>query len=244
MKFFKLFLIALIGLMPAYGAEYKPKKPIEKISKGMSSVERGIRNAAVKVSPPGGGHGSGSIIKYKDINLVITAQHVADKALGTNYLISKNGEGIVATLIYSSSTHDIAVLYLPESQDPGRIGAKAMDWDPASKYEVGTNIFYSGYPSHHRLMSFDGRIAGYEEESGAGTQLIVNTYGWFGCSGSVIFDTKGKIIGVLYGVDVEYYPNIQVNENMIWVAPIRALNIKDAIGPFCRGTVRNHKACR
>lgn len=244
MKILKLFLISLIGIMPAYAADYQPKQPTEKISKGMSPVERNIRNAAVKVSPPGGGHGSGSIIKYKDINLVITAQHVADKPLGTNYLISKNGEGIVATLIYSSGTHDVAVLYLPESQKPSRIGATPMDWEPASKYEVGTNIFYSGYPSHHQLMSFDGRIAGYEQEQGSGTQLIVNTYGWFGCSGSVIFNTKGKIIGVLYGVDVEYYPSIQVNENMIWVAPIRALNIKDAIKPFCRGTVRNYKACR
>jgi hypothetical protein len=243
-KFFKLFLIALLSLMPAYAGDYKPKKPVEKISRSMSSVERNIRSAAVKVSPPGGGHGSGSIIKYKDINLVITAQHVADRVLGTNYLISKNGEGIVATLIYSSKTHDMAILYLPESQDPNKIGARPMDWDPAAKYEVGTSILYSGYPSHHQLMSFDGRIAGYEEERGSGTQLIVNTYGWFGCSGSVIFNTKGKIIGVLYGVDVEYYPNIQVNENMIWVAPIRALNIKDAIKPFCLGTVRNYKACR
>ena len=93
-------------------------------------------------------------------------------------------------------------------------------------------------------MSFNGRIIGYEEVTGVGTQLIVNTYGWFGCSGAVVFDTKGRVIGVLYGVDVEYYPNIQVNENMIWVSPIKSIDIKEAIKPFCRGTLRDYKACR
>ena len=242
MKYMRLLLIALLGLMPAQASSYKPNKPIEKVSKAMNSVEKNVRSAAVKVSPPGGGHGSGSIIQYKDVKLVITAQHVADSALGTNYLISKGGNGLIATLIYSSKNHDIAVLYL--NGDPSVIGAKAMDWEPSSNYDVGTDIIYSGFPSYHKLMSFDGRIAGYEEVPGSGTQLIVNTYGWFGCSGSVIYNTKGKIIGVLYGVDVEYYPNVQVNENMIWVAPIKAIDIKETLKPFCRGTVRNYKACR
>ena len=119
-----------------------------------------------------------------------------------------------------------------------------MTWATAANYDVGTDIIYSGYPSNHKLMSFDGRIAGYADGGASGTQLIVNTYGWFGCSGSVIYNIKGKIIGVLYGVDIEYYPNVQVNENMIWVAPIKALDIKEAIKPFCRGTIRNYKACR
>tara|TARA_R100000008_G_scaffold39701_3_gene22780 strand:+ start:3501 stop:4229 length:729 start_codon:yes stop_codon:yes gene_type:complete len=242
MKYLKLILIALLTLTPAHAGDYKPTKPIEKISKAMSSVERNVRSAAVKVIPPGGGHGSGSVIRYKDINIVITAQHVADKPIGTGYLISNDGRNLMATLVYSSKTHDIAVLYL--NGEPDLIGITPMSWAPTSDYDIGTDIVYSGYPSHHKLMSFDGRIAGYEEEAGSGTQLIVNTYGWFGCSGSVIYNTKGKIIGVLYGVDVEYYPSIQINENMIWVAPIKAINIKEAIQPFCRGTVRNYRACR
>lgn len=209
----------------------------------MSSAEKNIRSAAVKVSTPRGGHGSGSIIRYKDLTMVITAQHVADGAPGTNYLISKNGFRVLATLIHSSKQYDIAVLYLPNNA-PALIGAKAMEWDTVDNYDVGTDIVYSGYPSFHKLMSFDGRIAGYEEIPGTGTQLIVNTYGWFGCSGSVIYNTKGKIVGVLYGVDVEYNPTMQVNENMIWVAPIKNIDIKHALRPFCRGTIRNYKACR
>ena len=48
-----------------------------------------------------------------------------------------------------------------------------------------------------------------------GKQIIVNNYGWFGCSGSVVYTLSCDIVGILYGVDVEYYPDIQVQENMI-----------------------------
>jgi len=73
----------------------------------------------------------------------------------------------------------------------------------------------------------------------------LQTYGWFGCSGSVIYDTKGRQLGVLYGVDVEYYPDIQVQENMIWVVPMSRLNIDNAITAFCQGYQgKRPKACK
>ena len=56
---------------------YKPAPPVEKINKSLSVVERKVRNAAVKVVS-GGGHGSGTLVQYKDLTLVITAKHVAD----------------------------------------------------------------------------------------------------------------------------------------------------------------------
>ena len=51
----------------------------------------------------------------------------------------------------------------------------------------------------------------------------------------MIYDTKGRQVGILYGVDVEYYPDIQVQENMIWVAPITKVNIDKALKGFCMG---------
>jgi len=236
--------LVLLGALLCYSTvnatNYKPTPPVETVSSSMSSAEKKVRSATVKVVVPGGGHGTGALIQYKDVQLIITAQHVADRIVGTNYLAVKGNESILATLIYSNKNHDIAILY-PTA--PLR-GATAIKYEPVKDYDVGTDIIYSGYPSHHKIMSFNGRIIGYEEVTGVGTQLIVNTYGWFGCSGAVVFDTKGRVIGVLYGVDVEYYPNIQVNENMIWVSPIKSIDIKEAIKPFCRGTLRDYKACR
>ena len=218
---------------------YKPKQPIEKINKSLTVVEKKVRGAAVKVVT-GGGHGSGTVIQYKDLTLVLTAKHVADGVLGSSYLVANEHEQRNATLIYQSREHDIAVLVVPT---PFRY-LKAMPWKPTKKYEIGTDIVYSGHPSWHKLMSFNGRIVGYEELAGSGTQLIVNTYGWFGCSGSGVYNTDGELVGILYGVDVQYSYGVQIQENLIWVAPIRNININTALDAFCRGSVKGYKACK
>jgi S1-C subfamily serine protease len=156
MKYLTFFLAACISLAPSPSEDYSPQRPHETVSKSMSTAEKNIRVAAVKVSTPRGGHGSGSIVRYKDVTIVITAQHVASDALGTNYLISKNGLGVLSTLIYSNEKYDIAVLYLPDKA-AALIDAKPMAWNTVEDYDVGTDILYSGYPSFHKLMSFDGR---------------------------------------------------------------------------------------
>jgi S1-C subfamily serine protease len=230
-----ILLMSLLYTAAASANAYTPALPAETVSSRMRSVETKIRNAAVRVTIPlSGGHGSGSYIKYKDVHLVITAQHVADAAMGTSYLISHKEESHLATLIYADKINDMAVLYV---QTPFK-SIEAMPFDPVPHTAmVGTEIYYSGYPSHHKLMSFAGRISGYENIEGPtpGKHIILQTYGWFGCSGSVIYNTKGQQVGVLYGVDVEYYPDIQVQENMIWVAPMNYMKINKALKTFCIG---------
>jgi S1-C subfamily serine protease len=238
----KIFAIMGLCLFTTTGFaadKYKPRNPVEKVNRSLSSVEKKVRNAAVKVVTAGG-HGSGTVVEYKDLTLVLTARHVADGHIGMEYLISTENEQRTATLIYQGKEHDVAVLAL--NNDFRYL--KPMDWKPTKNYDIGMDIVYSGHPSWHKLMSFQGRIVGYEESEGSGTQLIVNTYGWFGCSGSGIYSTNGELIGILYGVDVQYVYGVQIQENMIWVAPIKNINIDEALGAFCRGTVKNYKACR
>ncbi len=218
---------------------YKPKQPIEKINKSLTVVEKKVRGAAVKVITSSG-HGSGTVMQYKDLTIVLTAKHVADGVLGSSYLVANEHEQRNATLIYQSREHDIAVLVVPT---PFRY-LKAMPWKLTKKYDIGTDIVYSGHPSWHKLMSFNGRIVGYEEIVGSGTQLIVNTYGWFGCSGSGVYNTNGELVGILYGVDVQYSYGVQIQENLIWVAPIRNIDISTALDAFCRGSVKGYKACK
>ena len=235
-------MISLIS-MPTMAVEYSPGMPVDHVETINNTIEKRVREAAVRVTVPfTGGHGSGSYIKYKDLNLIFTAQHVADGELGVNYLITYKQESHLATLIYADEANDMAVLYL---RTPFR-QIEPMKYIPLdSVADVGTNVFYSGYPSTHKLMSFTGRVAGYASGPGIGKRIILQTYGWFGCSGSVIYDTKGRQVGILYGVDVEYYPGVQVQENMIWVAPITKIDIEKAIKPFCRGYQgKKLKACR
>jgi len=73
---------------------------------------------------------------------------------------------------------------------------------------------------------------------------MLNTYGWFGCSGSVIYDTSGDIVGILWGVDIETRPDYQVQENMIWVSPIQNIDMSLAISELCIALEQEPRACR
>ena len=200
-------------------------------------VEKAVRNAAVKVATPRG-HGSGGLIKYKDMTLVLTAQHVADGALGTTYLLKTESETKVGVLIHADPLNDIALIYvLSQFED-----AKPLRWRTKDTIaDVGEEITYSGYPASHSLLSFRGSIAGYELIPGRGQQIILQTYGYFGSSGSVVYDEDYNIVGVLWGVDVQ---RDGVHENIVWVAPIQNLNIRLALRPLCMGIVDKPRACR
>lgn len=242
MKFIFLLTMVLAFFSPASAQTQPISLPVENINSSMNMAQKRVREASVKIMSPLGGHGSGSYIVYKDAYLVLTAQHVTDGPLGTEYHVVKNDESRIGTLIWSDAAADMAVLYIPKrfvTIDP-------MKWSPQNRIaEVGTQITYSGYPSSHKLMTFQGVVAGYADSSGVGKQIILNTYGWFGCSGSVIYTLSGDIVGILYGVDVEYYPGMQVQENMIWVAPIQRLNIEIALKPLCKNmTGARLRACR
>ena len=207
------------------------------IHSAYSSVEKAVRNAAVKVSTRDG-HGSGGLIKYKDMLLVLTAQHVADGGLGSTYLVSTENEERLSILIHADPLNDIANLYIAEDFRY----AKPMKWKTKPDIAaVNADITYSGYPSWHSLLSFRGSVAGDELVPGKGQQIILQTYGYFGSSGSVVYDKDYNIIGILWGVDVQ---RDGVHENIVWVSPIQNLNIRLALAPLCNGLGNKPKACR
>jgi hypothetical protein len=211
------------------------------ISGVISATEQKVRDAAVRVVVPTGGHGSGSLVKYKGLTLLLTANHVAKGPIGTVYPAIKGTEVKKAVVVYSDALHDITVLYMLEEFS----NAKPLKYSPSSTIaKVGAEITYSGYPSHHQLMTFRGRVAGYEILADAGIQILLHTHGWFGCSGSLVYDAEGDIVGILWGVDVEYRPNAQVIGNLIWIQPIQVFNIDHSLEALCRSGAVKAKACK
>ena len=239
-----LLLSALLFILPANAQDKTNQSSttnnsatITQIQSSYSHVEKAVRNAAVKVNTREG-HGSGGLIKYKDMLLVLTAQHVADGRLGEAYLVATESEERLALLVYSDPLNDIAVLYVGQEFRY----AKPMRWKTKSMLTpVTTSITYSGYPSWHSLLSFRGSVAGYELIPHRGQQIILQTYGYFGSSGSVIYDSDYNIVGVLWGVDVQ---RDGVHENIVWVSPIQKLNLDLALKPLCTGLGDKPRACR
>ncbi len=227
------------AIAQAIQVPYSSHRTIEVSSSSMSSVERDVRAAAVRVVTPYG-HGSGSVVKYRDMHLVLTAQHVADGAIGATYMIQKNSLIVPAVLIYSDPLHDIAVLWLGEDFS----GIKPMDYRPMSRVaSVGAQITYSGFPSFHNLMTYRGSVAGYEFMQDAGQQIMLHTYAYFGSSGSVIYDSRGRIVGILWGVDVDGRRGVVV-EDMVWVSPIQNLDMRLALSGLCESLDNKYRACR
>jgi len=234
MKYLLLCLAMLVGAGPVTQQESGVSQPTsmmaETVNASFSKVELKVRNAAVRVWT-GGGHGSGSYLVHKGFHFVLTAQHVANGPIGMSYLVGKDDEMVLTTLVYSDAGDDIAVLFVSEQFKT----IKPMKYKPTKKIaNVSERVTYSGFPSSHKLMTIRGRVAGYEDKEESGRQIILHTYGWFGCSGSVIYNSSGEVVGVLWGVDAEYYPTIAVIEDMIWVVPIQELDIEVPINRICR----------
>ena len=239
----KKLLAILLGLCISTNSMAEPNSNFQTISieEGLDRNEKKVRGAAVKITD-GNGHGSGGIVQYHDMQLVLTAQHVANSRIGADYLVINGSTIERAILIYSDPVHDIAVLYLGKGN---QLEGRGIKYSPTSDMSaLGTAITYSGHPSWHSLMTYRGYIAGVEYLDGRGPQLMLNTYGWFGCSGSVIYDTKGDIVGILWGVDIETRPDLQVQENMIWVSPIQNLDIKLAVSELCEVLENEPRACK
>jgi len=241
----KKLLALLVGLSISTTAmaDGGPDFQTISIEDGLDRNERRVRDAAVMVTD-GYGHGSGGIVQYYDMQLVLTAQHVASGRIGTTYVIINGSTVDTAILVYTDPVHDIALLYLGDG-DSGDLEGRGMRYSPrAQSPSVGTEITYSGHPSWHSLMTYRGYVAGLEHIEGRGQQLMLNTYGWFGCSGALIYDTRGDIVGILWGVDVERRPDLQVQENMIWVSPIQNLDMTLAISELCGALENEPRACR
>ena len=111
-------LLVFCTINPAYGIE--ADKTIimasETVNNKMTIVEKRVRGAAVKVIDNyEGGHGSGTLILYKDLQLVLTAAHVTPRVPGTEYDVERCTEILKGIVVYSDHYKDIAVLYLPET---------------------------------------------------------------------------------------------------------------------------------
>jgi hypothetical protein len=236
---FGSFLLATLNVATASPTAVDPSLRTMEISSHMSQTEQKVRNAAVRVITSRDGHGSGSLIQYKDFQLVLTAQHIADEVIGTRYAVMHKNEIRAAVLIYANDNHDLAVLWVEQPWPRGI----ALKWNPTSDVAtVGTRITYSGYPASHSLMTYRGRVAGYELARDGTTHILLHTYGYYGCSGSVIYNADGEIVGILWGID-QGRREVPV-EDMIWVSPIQHLNLDLALRGLCETLSDEPRACR
>ncbi|HIL97570.1 MAG TPA: serine protease [Pseudomonadales bacterium] len=231
-------LVALSTFIPSTAASDVVQKDQYELSKvasfssteGLTDLEKNIRRAAVKVRTLDGGHGSGSYVLINGFHIVITAHHVADGPIGSVYtIVPGKGKKVEGRLVWSDSDNDVATILVPRIKS-----RRPMPFKPLSEAAaVGTAVAYSGYPASFSLLSFRGMIVGHEDV-GVGNSLVLHSYGWFGCSGSGIYDLHGRFVGVLWGVSIGgNLWSSQVQEDLTFLTPAHKISKKTIVKAIC-----------
>ena len=183
----------------------------------LSVTERRARTAAVKVrSLLLGGHGSGTYLIAYDRRVVVTAAHVV-RGESVMAIDGRDGETVVGKVVFVDNDDDIAFLVVPEMKT-----RTAIRYRPQKSYNerlIGTNLTYTGFPSHHNLLTIRGYISALEYD-----MIVTNMFGWFGSSGSGVFDPRGRLVGVVSGIDVGNIGFRIPLDSIVWVAPMSAID--------------------
>tara|TARA_R110002072_G_scaffold295443_1_gene466424 strand:+ start:2563 stop:3270 length:708 start_codon:yes stop_codon:yes gene_type:complete len=193
------------------------------VVKSTTRLAGDTRSATVEVfsiRPQGVAFGTGTVFKYKGKTIVLTAAHVVGGPENT-VGIAVNTEEMIATLVYYDELTDLAVLMVPDIA-----GVDPMKLRPlkGKNLKIGLDVLYSGYPNLSGLLTIEGYIAGLHPRG----DLYMHSYGWSGASGSAVFDTSGKLVGILIALDVGqgYVGMPNIIEDVVVVVPIWKLHFE------------------
>ena len=90
---------------------------------------------------------------------------------------------------------------------------------------IGEQTVYTGDPGHQRNMTIYGTVSSINENG----SVMLQSYAWGGASGSLVFDDRARIIGILKAIDVNrsgVSPYPQINENIVWLSPPSSLELR------------------
>jgi len=183
----------------------------------LSRAEKRARTAAVKVkSLVMEGHGSGTYMIMHGRRVVVTAAHVVHDET-TMLIEGRSDEAVIGRVVFRDEDADLAFLVVPEIKSRTAVRCK-----PQMAYDerlIGADLTYTGFPSHHDLLTIRGYVASLEHN-----YIVTNMFGWFGSSGSGVFDQWGRFVGVVSGIDVGRFLMPQPLEVIVWVAPVSQID--------------------
>ena len=106
---------------------------------------------------------------------------------------------------------------------------KPIDYRINDKLDIrGETVVHAGYPADLGLSVFNGTVS-----ICATSSFMMQSFALPGSSGSVVFDNKGRVVGVLSALKMGYYghsPFPQLHPTMVYVARTRQLSRKDIQG--------------
>ena len=143
------------------------------------------------------GHGSGNLFHIGNHLFVLTATHVIE---GANIIMvqEKNGKSVLAQVVYLNQYTDLAIL-MPMGQFTD---TKSASYIINKEHDIlAKRLHYHGYPKNLEGMLITGFVSQSDYK-----KILMQSYGWFGASGSVVFDNAGRAVGVVHAISTQTNP--------------------------------------
>jgi S1-C subfamily serine protease len=161
------------------------------------------------------GWGSGNYFKMGKYKFIVTAAHVVDQG---NVFVLDGEKKISAKVLYKNTLRDIAIVSVDEPLSIRPRKLKVND----NPNIVGEMINYTGYPSNLGKSTFTGIVSKSDKRA-----VMAQSFALPGSSGSVVFDKKGRAIGVVSAVKISSSPLSpfpEIVETIVFIERVGFLN--------------------
>ncbi len=149
---------------------------------------------------------------------------------GRDLFVLDNGEKVPIKVIYSNTYRDIAIV-VPEwdlEASPRKLKINS------DEEIVGEMVNYTGYPSDLGKSTYIGYVSKSDQRA-----VLIQSFALPGSSGSVVFDKKGRAIGIVSAVKVSetaLSPFPELVESLVFVERFSFLNKKFLKEVFMNGS--------
>tara|TARA_R110000824_G_scaffold555_4_gene3581 strand:- start:2486 stop:3190 length:705 start_codon:yes stop_codon:yes gene_type:complete len=220
-----IYFLGLLALLSCdVGVSGNQNEVTIEMQKAINYGNRGLKRSyesAVKLVPHHDGiaigEASGGYFIYNGTKFILTAAHVVADA-DVVKAKERYGIGFVdCKVAYVNEHYDIAVI-VPQAEFKTQKPLK-YTYDYAMKR--GEPLYFTGYPGEMEEITMHGSFAG-----NAGEFYLLQSAAWLGSSGSPVFDSKGRVIGVISGIVIGWTPfgTPQLVNNMVVVSPMYSIS--------------------
>lgn len=154
--------------------------------------------------------GSGVLVRWGKRIVVVTARHVVQDAKRVVVRVV-TGKTYRARVLKVDAAWDCAVLELNER--PEGVAAAEFEFGSAALFRDGDRLESCGYGSDGKLASNNGLFQGYRRraaaKNGPDDWVVLSGYARQGDSGGPIFNSRGRVVGILWGTDGQTVVGVQ-----------------------------------
>lgn len=166
------------------------------------------------------GKASGNYFKYRGYKFILTAAHVALAPDGVKVHVRERfGIGkYPAKPIFVDLETDLAVIVIQEELDT----VVPTKWRRKDYWavDVGDDLYYTGHPMDMEYMSFNGSVSRV-----VSNMLIMQGWAYMGSSGSAVFDSDGRVVGVVSAIRGDWNGIVpQMLPSIVLLAPLTNLS--------------------